>query len=112
MKINSYNTKISRKIFNVAAITASCIIPAGYMTKFHIDMFKKDDKSNRTMMQNKMLGFFAGLALSIMLIHRNKKNGILIRASKILLAGVAPFAGLEIAKKINRKLYPDKFKSV
>jgi len=69
-----------------------------------------------------MLGFFTGIGLSALLIHRrvkignfialDSKNNIFYQASKIVLAAIAPFAGLEVAEIINKKLYPDKFKGV
>ena len=119
-KVEPLNT--SRKMLKVGAIAASAIIPAAYMTKLHVDMFKKDDKQNRVMMGNRMLGFFTGIGLSALLIHRrvkignfialDSKNNIFYQASKIVLAAIAPFAGLEVAEIINKKLYPDKFKGV
>ena len=99
----------SKRILKAGAITATCIIPAAYMTKLHVDMFKRDDKQNRAIMGNKMLGFFSGVALSVLLIHKRVKpsqNSFLLQTGKIILAGIAPFAGLELAKKINKKLYP------
>ena len=115
-------SNVSKKMLKAGAITATAIIPAAYMTKFHVDMFKKDDKQNRTIMKNKMIGFFAGIGLSVLLVHRrvkvgnfialDSKNNVFKQASKVILAGIAPFAGLEIAKAINKKLYPDKVKKV
>ena len=70
-------------------------------------------------MQNKMVGFFAGIGLSALLIHRrikfgkfialDSKNNTFYQSGKFVLAAISPFAGLEIAKIINKKLYPDKF---
>ena len=112
----------SKKLLKVGAIAATAIIPAAYMTKFHVDMFKKDDKQNRAIMKNKMIGFFSGIGLSILLVHRrvkignftmlDSKNSFFKQAAKIIAAGIAPFAGLEIAKVINNKLYPNKTKGV
>ena len=123
MKINDKpSNNLSRKILKAGAIAATAIIPAVYMTKFHVDMFKKDDEQNRAIMRNKMLGFFAGIGLSVLLVHKRVKIGSFVvldskndafkQVAKIILAGIAPFAGLEIAKIINKKLYPEKFKGV
>ena len=113
MIINTKSSNnISKRMLIVGAVVATGVIPAVYMTKLHVDMFKKDDKQNRAMMTNKMLGFFGGIALSALLIHKRIKpsqNNLLMQSGKILLATVAPFGGLEIAKKINKNLYPDKF---
>lgn len=113
---------ISKKMLLGGAIATAAVIPAAYMTKLHIDMFKKDDGQNRKIMRNKMLGFFAGIGLSVMLVHKrlkignftilDSKNSPFKQTVKIILAGIAPFAGLEVAKKINKKLYPDKYKGV
>ncbi len=104
--------KSSKRILTVGAIVATGVIPAVYMTRLHIDMFKKDDKQNRAIMRNKMLGFFSGVGLSVLLIHKRIKpsqNNLLIQSGKLLLAAIAPFAGLELAKRISKNLYPDKF---
>lgn len=108
-----HSNNISTKILKLGAITATCIIPVVYMTKLHVDMFRKDDKQNRAMMTNKMLGFFAGIGLSVLLIHKRIKppyNNLFIQLGKITLAAIAPFAGLELAKKVNKNFYPEKFK--
>lgn len=107
------SNKIQKNIIKAGAISASAIIPAAYMTKLHIDMFKKEDKQNRAIMRNKMLGFFAGVGLSVFLVHKRLKiNNISNQAGKIILAAISPFAGIELAKAINKELYPDKFKSM
>lgn len=113
---SSNNT--SRYLLKAGAVSASVIIPAVYMTKFHMDMFEKDDKQNRAIMRNKMIGFLAGTSLSAMLVHKmirignvrifDSKNNNVIQALKIGLAAAAPFVGLETAKKINKAIYPQK----
>lgn len=105
-------SKTQRKILKTSAIVATAIIPAAYMTKFHVDMFSKEDTKNRKILRNKMLGFFAGIGASVLLVHKNiklGKNVILnknpkptVQALRIILAGIAPFAGLEISKFINK----------
>jgi len=112
----------SRKMLKVGAIAVAAVIPAAYMTKLHVDMFKKGDEQNRAIMRNKMLGFFTGIGLSVLLVHKrvkignfvvlDSKNDVLKQAVKIILAGIAPFTGLEVAKRINKKIYPDKFKGI
>lgn len=113
------SNNISKNAIKISAITASAVVPAAYMTQMHIDLFKKSDKPNRSMMRNKMLGFFSGVGLSALLVHKrvklgnitivDSKNRISNQAIKIIIAAIAPFAGLELAKRINKKLYPDKF---
>ena len=120
-KVESLNST-SRKMLKVGAIVATAIIPAAYMTQLHVDMFKKEDKQNRAIMRNKMLGFFVGIGLSVLLVHKrvkigqstvlDSKSNTFKNAAKMIAAGIVPFAGLKIAKIVNEKLYPEKFKGV
>lgn len=110
----------SKKILKAGSIAAAAVVPAVYMTKLHVDMFKKDDTQNRSIMRNKMLGFFTGIGLSVLLVHKrvkignfvalDSKNKVFRQSAKIALAAVAPFVGLKIVKVVNKSLYPDKFK--
>ena len=116
MKIsNKISNETTRKIIKGSAIAASTVVPAAYMTKFHIDLYNKNDKKRRARMANKMIGFFSGVGLSALLVHKNTKIAKAISVSKkktlndavrIGIAFVAPFFGLEAAKKINRMIYP------
>ena len=109
----------SKNIIKIGGVAAAGLIPAVYMTKLHMDMFKKEDKENRAIMRNKMIGFFSGIGLAVMLAHKSIRvgnvnivksdNGNFSQAIKLMAAIVAPFAGLFAAKVINKELYPDKF---
>lgn len=113
------NSNLSKRIIKTAGVAAAGVIPAVYMTRLHMDLFKKEDKQNRAIMRNKMVGFFSGIGLSIMLAHKKlalgnfviikPTNNVFYQTGKIALAVLSPFAGLSLAKMINKKLYPDNF---
>ena len=109
-------TKVSNTtntILKTAGIAACCVVPAAYMTKFHMDLYNKNDTKNRVRIRNKMIGFLGGVGISSLLIHKRIKIGSRVflnsvnkpvkHTFKIIGALIAPFVGLEGAKWINKK---------
>lgn len=89
-------------------LTTAFVVPAVYVTLKHIDMYPKEDTKNRAKMRNSMLGFFAGVAGSVLLAHQKFKASDtkdLKEAAKIAGVVLAPFVGLGAAKVINKEFY-------
>lgn len=108
MNILGSSLSNNKKMLRTALVTAAFVVPAAYVTYKHVDMYAKDDKKNRAKMLNKMLGFFAGVAVSVGLAHqkfKSSENKNLKEAAKILGVLAAPFVGLGVAKQVNNEFY-------
>jgi hypothetical protein len=113
MKVNKTTSTQPNKQLKKAALAVGFAVPAVLITKLHVDMFDKKDKPNRQMMLNRMVGFLGGVGISVLAAHKKiaaEKHMDL--AAKITVAAIAPMAGLWAAKRINKQIFPDKFKPV
>jgi len=114
MQVNS----VAKNFLKTGAVIATVAVPAVYMTKFHVDMYPKENKTGRSTIFNKMLGFWAGFSAGCLAIHsslkikikdgaNNLKAGNILLRSLILIAGASmPYIGVETSKIINKKIYP------
>lgn len=96
------------KMTKTALLGAAFVAPAAYISIKHVEMYPENDTKNRAKMRNKMFGFFAGVAVSVILAHQKFKvseHKTLKETAKIIGVLAAPFLGLGVAKQANNQFY-------
>ncbi|MEW5821029.1 MAG: hypothetical protein AB1782_12630 [Cyanobacteriota bacterium] len=99
------------KVFKYGAVAATIGAPAAYMIHFHDKFYS--DMEDRKKMLNKQLGFWGGMSAGVLLVHRNFKKhwkNKPILAATLAFMAAAPYAGVKLAKLINKKMFPAKEK--
>lgn len=103
------NIKTNRQIFKTAAIAGTCIVPAVYITKKHMDFYPKEQHAQRASMRNRMIGFFAGMVPGLLMVHKAAKSNLKQTKNMVLGIGgavasaVGAKVGLEIARSLSKK---------